>query len=194
MIVAVSIFIITTLIVVGGLVSLSDAARKARATRTVTDNLGAAIESISRNMRIGSTFHCGCGTSGTPSTPGDSTFPTGSRNCPMTGNSGGGGDVCIAYEPPGGDPSSALDQVVYRLSSGRIQRSKDGGTTYLDITAPELNVSTFRFYVGGTTVNDHQPFMTMIIRAVAGERVESRTEFNIQTTISSRSPNFDLTP
>lgn len=69
MIVASSVFIIIMLIVVGGLISLNNESRKSRSIRLVTDNLSAAIDSMSRAVRMGSYYHCGCGTVGVPSTP-----------------------------------------------------------------------------------------------------------------------------
>ena len=153
MIVSMSIFIIAILISVGALISLENASRKARTVRVVTDNMSAALDSMSRNLRMGTYYHCGC----------VAPFTT-TQNCPMTDDVGGGGDVCMAFESQWGDPAVAADQYIYRLQSNRIERSTDGGATYLALTAPELEVSNLRFYVSGTETDVNQPYVTMVIR------------------------------
>lgn len=186
MIVATSVFIVAALIIVGGLVSLNNASRKARAARIVTDNLSAAIDSMSRNIRMGSAMHCGCGTAGVPSTAGDTSFPGGARDCPLAD----GGDVCLAFEGPQGDGAVTSDQVVYRLSGNRIERSIDGGATYIALTAPEMKVNDLHFYVDGTFVDQDQPVVTMVLRAEAQLGTRTKTDFDIETTVSPRTPNF----
>ncbi len=190
MIVAVSVFIVAILIIIGSLVSLNEESRKARTVRIVTDNLSAAVDSMSRNIRMGSSYHCGCGVSGVPSTPGDATFPTAPRNCAMTDTLGNGGDVCMAFEPEAGLTSTSSDQVIYRLSGNRIERSTDGGVSYLPLTAPEIKITDLHFYVYGTSPTVDQPVVTMTVRGTAALSVKTTTDFNIQTTIDARTPNF----
>ena len=181
------------LIIVGGLISLNNESRKSRSIRLVTDNLAAAIDSMSRNMRMGAYYHCGCGTNGVgggPVTAGDSNYPDGARDCPMTDNLGGGGDQCFSFESQFGDPSASLDQYVYRLFNHRIQRSKDGGSTFIDLTAPEISVNDMHFYALGSTPDAHQPLVTLVIRGTASVTPKVSTDFNVQTTLGSRTPNY----
>ena len=190
-IVSMSIFLIAILVIIGALISLTDASRKARAIRVVTDNLSAALDSMSRNTRMGGYYHCGCGN---PTTPGDTTFPDTPRDCAMADTLGGGGDACFAFEGQFGDPNDPNDQIVYRLFDNRIQRSVNSGTTFKNLTAPEIHIDTLRFYVHGTQLSQDQPMVTMVLRGVASTSARTATDFNIQTTISSRTPNFDLNP
>jgi prepilin-type N-terminal cleavage/methylation domain-containing protein len=192
MIVASSIFTIVMLVVVGSLISLNNESRKSRSIRLVTDNLSSAVDSMSRNMRMGAYYHCGCGTAGTPSTPGDVNYPDGPRDCPMTDALGGGGDQCFAFESQFGDQSVSLDQYVYRLSNHRIQRSKDGGATFIDLTAPEITINDLRFFVMGSTPDAHQPAVTVLIRGTASVTPKIATDFNVQTTLGSRTPNYSF--
>jgi hypothetical protein len=182
------------LIVVGGLISLNNESRKSRSIRLVTDNLSAAIDSMSRAVRMGSYYHCGCGTVGVPSTPGDSNYPDGVRDCPMQDDLGTGGDQCFAFESQFGYPNMSADQYIYRLYNHRIQRSKDGGNTFIDLTAPEISVNTMRFYVDGTAPDTHQPVVTLVIRGTATVTPKVSTEFNVQTTLGSRTPNYATFP
>lgn len=192
MIVATSIFTIVMLVVVGSLISLNNESRKARSIRLVTDNLSSAIDSMSRNMRMGAYYHCGCGTAGTPSTPGDVNYPDGVRNCPMTDNLGNGGEQCFSFESQFGDQTLSNDQYVYRLSNHRIQRSKDGGASFIDLTAPEININDLRFFVEGTALDAHQPVVTVVIRGTASVTPVVATDFNVQTTLGSRTPNYSF--
>lgn len=181
MIVAIGVFLTGLLIILGALVSINDAARKARSMRIVMDNLSAAIDSMSRTIRVGSDLNCGC------------TAPLNtSQSCPMTNNLGGGGGTCLAFEGQHGSPFDPNDQIVYRLSGGRIERSTDSGATYLPLTAPELSISGFRFYVHGTDVNEDQPMATLIIRGSALTAQRTATTFNVQTTVAVYTPNVEI--
>lgn len=184
MIVAIGVFMISVLIIVGSLIMLNNASRKARTERIATDNVSAAIDSMSRSMRMGTTFHCGC----TP--PFD-----GALDCPMTDALGSGGSQCIAFEGQGGDKTSPNDQIVFRLSGGHLQRSTQGGAllptdTYLDMTAPEIDITNLNFYLRGSLPTIDQPVITMNIRGRSGARVNLATDFNLQTTVAPRTPNF----
>jgi prepilin-type N-terminal cleavage/methylation domain-containing protein len=185
MIVATSIFTIAILVIVGALVSLQNASRKAQSIRVVSDNLSAAIDSITRSVRMGGYIHCGC--------PGASAYAV-PQACPMTSNTGGGGDTCLAFEHQNGNPTIGTDQYVYRLNGNRIERSTDSGTTWLYLTAPELNISALRFYVGETQAGADQPYVTMIVRGTSGASSKTATNFDIQTTIGVRTPNFPTSP
>lgn len=192
MIVATSIFTIVMLVVVGSLISLNNESRKARSVRLVTENLSSAIDSMSRNIRMGAYYHCGCGTAGIPSTPGDVNYPDGVRDCPMADVLGAGGEQCFAFESQFGDQLLAIDQYIYRLSDHRIQRSKDGGATFIDLTAPEISINDLRFFTQGTALDTHQPVVTVVIRGTASVTPKIATDFNVQTTLGSRTPNYSF--
>ena len=174
MIVAVGIFTILMFIIVSALISMSNASRKARASRIAMDNLAAAMESISRTVRISTTYHCGCG--GAYDTALACPYPTGA--------------TCLAVEPQNGDPHSSGDQVVYRLSGASIERSTDGGSTYLPLTAPELRINRLQFYVDGVVAGTNQPRMIMVVGGTAGTQGKTSTTFNLQTMVSERTPNI----
>ena len=185
MIVAIGIFLTALMIILGALVSINDAARKARSERIVTDNLSAAIDSMSRSIRTGSNFHCGCGGGGDPG------FPTTARDCTMTDTVGSGGDICLALEGQQGNVNNVADQIVYKLSGGRIQRSTDSGASYLFLTAPELSIANRKFYVyGATTPKVDQPAVTMLIRGSASTTQRTATNFDVETTVSALTPNL----
>ncbi|MBT3282825.1 prepilin-type N-terminal cleavage/methylation domain-containing protein [bacterium] len=176
MLVAVALFSGVMLIGVGALLSLIDANRKAQAINSVMNNLNFAIESISRNVRVGTTYHCESNASPVP------------VNIDSTKNCKNGGKL-LAFEASSGDPDDKNDQIVYRLNGSVLEKSENGGAagTFVSIIAPEVSIEQFVFYVDGTSSSDDlQPRVVIIIQGTAGIDDKTKTEFNLQTTISQR--------
>lgn len=168
--VSVAIFSIVMVIAVGSLFSMMDANRKAQALKSSINNLAFALENMSRQIRSGSTYHCGVGALTT------------ALDCPSGGSQ-------IAFEPYGGSASNANDQVVYRHAGARIERSTNGGATFLPITSPEVTVEDLTFYVVGSLPNDfpmQQPKVVITLSGYAGVTDRTRTEVRLQTMITSR--------
>lgn len=173
MMVAVGLFAVVMTIGVGSLLSLVNADKKAQALKSVMNNLNFALENMSRNMRVGTLYHC----STTSSVPASATIPNDCIN----------GGVLVAFEGHAGDPNDPADQIIYRFTTGRIEKSDDGGTSFIPITAPEVIISDMRFYVTGSTQGDtQQPRIVMTIKGGAGITASTQTSFNLQTTISQR--------
>lgn len=167
--VALAIFAIVMTIAAGSLLTIVNANRKSQSLQSVMNNLAFAMENMVRNMRTGTAYHCG--SSGNLETP---------QNC-------SGGDDFLALEAVGGSPGSSSDQVVYRLNGARIEKSENGGASFLPITAPEIEVTNLSFYVEGAALGDgEQPKIIMTIAGEAGASARTRTDFSLQTTISQR--------
>ncbi|MEX0935033.1 MAG: type II secretion system protein [Candidatus Paceibacterota bacterium] len=77
--------------------------------------------------------------------------------------------------------NSSDTAISYRCDSGRVQK-RIGGGSYVDITAPEITVTSFHVYDRSTS----QPRAVIVI----GGEVEAEngvvSDFNLQTTISQR--------
>ncbi|MDP6387830.1 MAG: type II secretion system protein [Candidatus Pacebacteria bacterium] len=175
MLVAVALFSAVMLIGVGALLSLIDANRKAQSLNSIMNNLNFALESMSRNMRVGTTYHCGI----TNNVPPNIKDP---KNC-------SGGGKLLGFESSGGDPENPNDQVVYRINGTQLEKSIHGGSpgTFIGITASEVIINDFFFYVDGASNTDNlQPKIVMTIRGSAGTSEKTRTEFNLQTMVSQR--------
>ncbi len=171
--VSVTLFSVVMTISVGSLLSLIDANRKAQALNSVINNLNFALENMSRNIRVGNTYHCS--TSSSVPVDLDTT-----KDC----SSGG---ILFAFEGTGGDMSDSMDQIVFRFINNRIEKSIDGGVTFIAITASEVTIDDMKFYVAGTTRGDlFQPRVVMTIQGTAGVNVKSKTNFNLQTTVTQR--------
>lgn len=171
--VAVSLFAVVMTISVGSLLSLIEANRKAQALNSVINNLNFALENMSRNIRVGSTYYCSTSTS----------VPA---NLDTTKDCSNGG-VLFAFEGNKGDPKDSTDQIVYRFIGSRIEKSVDSGATFIAVTASEVTINEMKFYTVGSTRGDSsQPRVVMTIQGTAGISSKSKTNFNLQTTVSQR--------
>lgn len=183
MMVAVAIFAIVMMIGVGALLSLSGANRRAQAINSVMQNLNAAIESMSRSIRVGTVYHCQSGA--VPDVPSVLATPSSDGAC---GSSGG---QLIAFEPSGGSLADVNDQGVYRVNTAtkQLERSKDSGATWVALTAPEVSIDSFTVYLLGAVPKSSgdttQPRVLMTINGSApvpgGE-----TRFTIQASVTQR--------
>jgi hypothetical protein len=139
-------------------------------------NLNFALESMARDMRVGSNFSCG---SGGDCVEGGNSFSY-LANRSLIGNSA---KDTVKY--------SLVEETVNGKAVKRIQRevTGDGPTSTMFITAREIYIEFMKFYVIGTapTPSDKkQPKVVITIKGYAGYG-NTRSDFDIQTTISQRS-------
>lgn len=188
MVVSIGLFTVLMLIIMGSFLSIMDAARKARSTRIALDNVSGALDYMAREIRLGLYFRCE-NDAGAPVIALADIFTPAS--CPYAT----GGNI-LAFERAGGVMSNTGDQLVFWHEGERLWRSIDSGVTREPLTAPELNVTDFRFYVDGTDNADlnadaDQPRITIFVRGVAGgNKVKTQVPFALQTTLSARTPNI----
>lgn len=178
--VAVSIFSIVMMIGVGALLTMVEVNKRAQGINSVMNNLNAAVEQMSRSLRVGASYHCE--QSATPPSPG---ILATTRDCATDGG------LLVAFEASGGDQEDPTDQVVYRLNGSHLERSLSAGAngTWVALTAPEVQITNFRFYVTGsqTLANGDtvQPRVLMIIKGTAALQ-GGPTEFTVQSSITQR--------
>lgn len=177
MMVAVSIFAIVMMVGVGALLSLIEANRRAQAINSVMNNLNAALESMTRSIRVGTTYYCQA--SATSPSPSVLENP---QNCTD--------GTLLAFEASGGDSSDNTDQVVYRLNGIQLERSLDSGATWVALTAPEVSIDSFSFHVVGAqsfseAADTIQPRVLMRIRGSAPVP-GGTTDFNVQASVAQR--------
>ncbi len=161
--VATFIFMIIMLAAIGALVSVSNAAKKAKALRSAMDNVNYAMDNMSRSLRLGSSYYCSSGSIFLPQTA--------TQDC--VGNS-------IAFIPSLG---SAID-TSFELDSNEIRKCTPGGCASL--TAPEVEITQLLFTVTGSDpVDGVHPSVFMLVKGNVKVNGEV-TEFALQNFVSQR--------
>lgn len=162
---AVSLFLVVMIISMGAILGIFDANKKAESSKIVMDNLNFAVETMSREIRFGKNYHCG--------SSGNITLPQSCAN---------GGDSFISFL------SSDGVQTVYKLNGTSIEKSIDGGNTYLAVTAPEIKINSLLFIVVGANPppDTLQPKVLIKISGTAGAKSNTTTSFTLETLASQR--------
>lgn len=180
MLVAVGIFSIVILVGVGALLSLVAANKRAEAINSVMNNLNFAVESMSRSVRVGTTYHCET----SPIPPGNPAVLSTPQDC------AGGGGLLLAFEKSGGNRSDTSDQVAFRLNGTQLERSTNAGASWIAITAPEVQIDQFQFYVIGSqsasSGNTLQPRVLITIHGSADIPNSAPTTFALQAAVTQR--------
>ncbi len=192
LIVAISIFGIVMSISIGSLVSALDANRKTQALSSVLNNLNVVLDTMTKNIAVGTHYHCEAA----------SEFPPEPQDCNV--ETGGAGEISFLFNEDIDHDGSLNDTITYAFEpgtperSGYISRTITNGETGFEtgptrMTAPEVNITDMRFYVSGSTPNDsEQPKVQIYIAgsSLAGPRI-GVTEFKVQTLVSQRIPDFE---
>lgn len=169
MLVAVAVFSTAATIGAGALLSVSDAQQKILSLRVVQDNLGYVFDTMGKEIRTGTNYHCGANINDFNTSPRD----------------------CVDY--PGGLSftfiSGAGATTTYRINGNTVERILNGDSipsTFV-MTSPDANINSLNFYVIGSPKNDElQPRVTIILKGTAGAKEKIKSFINIQTTISQR--------
>lgn len=160
-IVSVAIFVIVMVIAIGAVLSAVDANRKAQSVNVVINNLNLAVESMVRDLRTGKNYATvsGCVSS----------------------------DACISFE----------DRLGRTIEYSLITPSQDNryieknvvtaGNDYDEgrITSKEVLVEEAEFKLVGDSTNDGPERILVRLKGYAGTG-KTRSDFNIQTVITSR--------
>ena len=174
MIVAIALFSVVMVMGMGSLLNVLTASKQNQAIQTAVNNLGLAMEMMSREIRTGYNYHCG--TSGSI---------TDTQDCMD-------GENYIAFEPYYGDPSNSNDQVVFKIENNRIQKSIDSGSHFASLTANELVIDNGSYFVvvGSDPDDTDQPKVIIAISGAVASNAKVSSPFNLQTTVSQRLLDF----
>lgn len=177
MMVAIAVFSIVMTVAMGALVNVIDANQKAQTIKTAINNVNFALESISKDMRVGTDYVCL-----------DADLNQ-VENC-LTGVVG------IKYKTPRSPSSgSRLDAYYYynqaeqSIESCLQKESTDCETLneFSRITSPEVAITNMKFYLTGTATGS-QPYIIITLSGLAGtsSKQKTQTAFDLQTSISQR--------
>ena len=177
--VSLSIFSIVMLISTSTLLIMIDANAKAQALYSASTNLSFALDSITREIRMGYGYHCS-------SIVGDANqgVATGANDC-----SSGGRYIAFSREWDS-------ERIAYRLYEdnngiGRIEMNTETANAWSPITSDDIDVDRFEIIVANTdTYNDNgnisQPFVDIMIQGKTNNGLDQATDFNIQSHIVQR--------
>ncbi len=179
--VATTIFSIIMLMGVGSLVVSSNSAKYARRLRIAVDNVNFAMESMTREIRMGTNYYCG-----------DTvvlSINLGTSDCKIK--------HIIAFKPQ--DVLGAPDRVSYQATSKNgdgkypytLERCefKSSTTTCVSITSSDVDLDILNFFVDGSALppfNTVQPSVKILLKGVVNIG-GTGTPFALQSIASQRS-------
>lgn len=176
LLIAIAVFSVVVTFSLGSVVAILNAGRKARSLASVMTNLNSTIEVMSREITFGTHYHCVL--------PNETvTFPPGPQNCSGSPN---------AAQPEIAFVTSDGVNTLYKQAGSAIQKSTDGGATWIAVTAPEVNIQSLQFYVFGSYAEDSsapdeaQPRVIVVVRGTAGVKASVQSNFVLQTMLSQR--------
>jgi len=172
MIVSISLFTIVTTIAFSALFSIIDANDKAKTIKLVVNNLSMSMESMIRELRMGTKYKC----------------KTDSGSCAEIEFKTQEGCISV-YE------YSASETTIYRT-----RKYKDKGKcvdgTRVRMVGDDINIEELKFYIAGVGIErstpNVQPRILLIMRgSISKQHKKITTDFRIQTTISQRNPEIE---
>ena len=165
LIVSIAVFSMVMLASMGAVLTVLNANRKSEALRAVMDNLSFTLDTMTRSVRFGSSYHCTA--SGNLSSPND--CPAGDSNLTVLDSDG--------------------NQVTFYLSSGQIMRIVNNGTAFA-LTSPDVNIQAMTFWVLGSATYSQgdllQPRVIVLIKGYVAGANMTDSSFILETTISQR--------
>ncbi len=170
MLIAVSVFSTVATMSVGTLLAVSDAQQKILTLRITQDNLGYVFDTMGKEIRTGTSYHCGTGVDD---------FSIAPRDCVD-------GGLSFTFLSGG-------NAVTYQIRAGRMERIFMGGTPsqVISVLTPSgITIKNLKFYVWGSLPASggdyYQPRVLIIMQGTAGVKERTKSSINIQTMISQR--------
>jgi type II secretory pathway pseudopilin PulG len=180
--VSLSIFMIVMIVAMGSLMITSDSSNKSRKLSFAMDNINFAMESMSRNIRMGTNYTCVT----------DGTIDLGS---PLLKGDCNGGNF-LAFNPTQSSYHTVMGyQLVPRGDNGRadgtstntLESYDETNMSGIDIISPEIDIQKLSFTVKGSDPADMiQPSVYILIKGAINIK-GVWTDFAIQTMASQRS-------
>jgi prepilin-type N-terminal cleavage/methylation domain-containing protein len=187
-------------IAAGALFTTQSVNTRLQESQAILDNVNLSVETITRDIRYGSNFHCDTGTTTAVSI-------NLRQNCLFSS----GGNTAIYFKPT--TALSDSDRVAYYVAGGILYKDEyiSGATTTYQITANDITVQSLIFYVVGANtatgvgedvavlgVEQHDYLQPLVTLVIAGETkpaekffnadgtLKNSTKFTIETSVSSR--------
>ncbi|HEY4503867.1 MAG TPA: type II secretion system protein [Candidatus Paceibacterota bacterium] len=185
MIVAIAIFTIVAFVAVGALLKVVDANKKSQSMKTSINNLNFALESISREMRVGSNYYCSQSLLTTSSIPG-------AQACSLTGSY-----WTIAFYSSKICTDDSSKNIIYAYhfdgsNGGTIKKAEQSDICAIPISSSgyaPIVADDIKFTQGTVKVvtgSDIQSYAQFHFAGYSGVKEKNKTYFDLQTTVSQR--------
>ncbi len=200
MLVSIAIFMVVAVIAVAALFKIVDSDRKSQTLQTAVNNINFALDSITRELRVGGDYN---GLSGSYS--GSGVTSQGSASFSDTNDSSGtsitflstksvsdgaGGMCNLTYSyfiaPVVGSSSTTWTIEKAQQSTSGVCQDSIGGSTalYVPIIDPSIVITNYTVKVNLATGD--QPSIFLYVSGYTGATANTQTYFDVQTTISER--------
>lgn len=193
MIVSLAVFTVVALIAVGALLKITDANKKSQTMKSVINNLNFALESMSREMRVGTVYDCVGNVDVIPITGNGQTIS--SNVCDITSgkwviafntskkgtNSNGQGSCSLIYEYS----YSSTEQTIKKTEQKYCDDNINSADNFIPIISPEVKITSAQIKVKKSSANA-QAYAWFHIKGNAGVKEKSKTYFDLQTSVSQR--------
>jgi len=205
MMVAIAIFMVVAVIAVAALLKIVDANKKSQTLQDAVNNINFAMDSITREIRVGSGYTCpqsvsgpflgyvqqgssgGCARNVMSNQADGSSIAFLSSNT-ASNDSGGTCNLTYAYffEPVRGSSITWTIEKAQQSPSGDCKDSLSANS-YQPIIDPSIIITTYNIKVIPSQGNPNvQPSVFMYIAGYTGTSTKTQTYFNLQTTVSER--------
>lgn len=178
--VSLTIFSIVMTTSIGSLLVIIDANGKAQALYSAMTNVSFAVDSLTRNIRMGYAYYCdGLGTVG----DNPDMLPTGNKDCAS-------GATGIAFTR---EKDNRRVGYRYNATDDSIEQ-KEGNGNWLRLTSNDVVIDRFELQTNNTNgVADNdviQPQIRVIIEGRVNNGLDTDTPFSLQSHVTERTINY----
>lgn len=201
MIVSLALFTVVAVIAIGAFLKITDSNKKSQTLKTTINNLSFTLESMSREMRVGSTYYCIQSSGSTvPTVP--AALVAGS--CDVTANPAINRPWVVAFRSSKAGVGvtiptcnliysylfqrNSVDSNAFVVKKAQQTNCDNAitATSYVDLVSPDVKFTGMKVLVTPASATN-QARASFWFKGYAGERLRERTEFEVQTSVSQRS-------
>lgn len=191
-IISLAIFTVVAVIAVGALLRVMDANRKALSLKTSINNLNFVMESMSREIRVGTKYYFD-----TDSAVSNTISPTYSPTI-TSGTTLASGSWRIAFKSSNRDLSNTCNLIyAYRYINNTLQKAQQDenncndsitDSDFQNVISSDVKLSSTRAIFYGATA-PYPSYAFFWFKAETGVKEKDKVEFSIQTRVSQRINN-----